>query len=132
MLRHSFTAIGLSITNHKCEKDCPSTSASLEGFDNTLVSHDGIVMLGTPIGTKSYVVSSCLNIAESDFSLCDEFVKSGDVQSAMLLLRGCHIPCLNHLARSICSESLTKAAKTHDSRTRMTFCCFLGLDLIED
>ena len=93
--------------------------------------HDGIIILGTPIGTN-HVVSSCLNIAESNFSLCDEFVKFGDVQSAMLLLRGCHIPCVNHLACSICPESLTKAAQTHDSQTRMTFCRFLGLDLIED
>ena len=54
------------------------------------------------------------------------------MQSAMLLLRGSHVPCLNHLTRSICPESLTKAAKTHDSQTRITFCHILGLDLIED
>ena len=131
-LKQSFSAIGLSIADHKCEIYCPSSSASLEGFDNTSVSHDGIITLGTPIGTKPYVVSSCLNISESNFSLCDEFVKLGDVQSAMLLLRGPHVPCLNYLARSICPESLTKAAKTHDSQTRITFCRILGLDLIED
>ena len=131
-LKQKFSAIGLSIADHKCEIYCPSSSASLKGFDNTSVSHNGIIILGTLIGTKLYVVSSCLNISESNVSLCDEFVKLGDVQSAMLLLRGCHVPCLNHLARSICPESLTEAAKTHDSQTRMTFCSILGLDLIED
>ena len=54
------------------------------------------------------------------------------MQSATLLLKGSHVPCLNHLAHSICPESLTKAAKTHDSQTRITFCRILGLDLIED
>ena len=117
VLKQKFSAIGLSMADHKCEIYCPSSSTSLEGFDNISVSHDGIIILGTPISTKSYVVFSCLNITESNFSLCDEFVKLGDVQSDMLLLRGSHVPYLNHLARSICPESLTEAAKTHDSQT---------------
>ena len=48
-LKQKFSAIGLSIVDHKCEIYCPSSSASLEGFDNTSVSHDGIIIWAHPL-----------------------------------------------------------------------------------
>ena len=131
-LKKSFFAINMIIADSKCEIYCPSTRDPVEGFDCIPVTDDGAIFLGAPVGTPSFVASSCSNIAKSKFLLCNELVQLGDIQSAMLLLRGSHVPCLNHLARLVRPELLTQAASIHDSQTRKTFCHLLGFNEIED
>ena len=116
----------------KCEIFSPSPSIVVEGFDEILVSCEGALFLGSPFGSMSFVTSSCATIAQSKLSLCNQLTKLDDVQSAMLLLRCCYVPSLNHLARTVHPDLLVHASTIHDSRTKETSSYLLGYDLVDD
>ena len=80
----------------------------------------------------SFVTSSCATIAQSKLSLCDQHTKLDDVQSAMLLLRCCYVPKLNHLTRIVHPDLLVHTSPIHDSRTKETFYYLLGYDMVDD
>ena len=96
-LKKTFSAINLVIADKKCKIFSPSSSTAVEGFEEISVSCEGTLFLGTPIGSMSFVTSSCVTIAQSKLSLCEQLTKLDDVQSAMLLLQCCYVPNLNHL-----------------------------------
>ena len=50
----------------------------------------------------------------------------------MLLLRFCHIPRINHIARSVTPELLKAAADLHDLQSRSTCTTLLGCNSIDD
>ncbi len=133
-LRPAFEAIGLSIANHKCKiysgLDSPCLSSNTAS--SIPVTSDGTVILGTPIGRDDFIFASCDDTAKSGSQLCDKLVDLGDVQSAMLLLRYCHVPRLNHLARTVSPALLLPAARIHDSLTRKTFTLLMGYENIGD
>ena len=131
-LKKSFLAINLVIADKKCEIFSPSSSTVVKGLDGVPVSNEGALFLGSPIGTASFVTSSCTTIAQSKISLCNQLTKLDDVQSAMLLLRCCHVPSLNHLARTVQPDLLVPASTIHDSKTKETFSELLGYDMIAD
>ena len=79
-----------------------------------------------------YVSTVCCQYAESGKRLCDQLQELGEVQSAMLLLRFCHVPRLNHLARSTFPEWLQPAAEIHDKITRDTFSTLMGYSNLPD
>ena len=56
---------------------------------------------GTPIGNSDFIRSQCIDIAKSGDRLCSELVNLNDSQSSVLILRHCHVPRLNYLARQI-------------------------------
>ena len=131
-LKKSFLAINLLIADKKCETFSTSSSTVVKGFDGVPVSNEGALFLGSPIGTASFVTSSCTTIAQSKISLCNQLTKLDDVQSAMLLLRCCHVTSLNHLARTVQPDLLVPASTIHDSKTKETFSEVLGYDMIAD
>ena len=79
-----------------------------------------------------YVSTVCCQYAESGKRLCDQLQELGEVQSAMLLLRFCHVPRLNHLARSTFPEWLQPAAEIHDKITRDKFSTLMGYSNLPD
>ena len=50
----------------------------------------------------------------------------------MLLLRHCHNPRMNFLARSVTPDNMKDASRIHDEITRNTFSEILGLDAIDN
>ena len=96
------------------------------------MSSEGAIFLGSLIGTASFVTSSRTTKAESKISLCNQLAKLDYVQSAMLLLRCCHVPSLNHLARTLQPELLIPASTIHDSKTKETFSQLLGCEMVAD
>ena len=50
----------------------------------------------------------------------------------MLLLRHCHNPRMNFLARSVTRDNMKDASRIHDEITRNTFSEILGLDAIDN
>ena len=57
--------------------------------------------VGTSIGSPSYVESKCVEIYKSGQDLCTKLTALDNSQSALLLLQHCHVPRINHLARSV-------------------------------
>ena len=124
-LKDMFLSGSLSVSDSKCEIFSPSGTINTA---NTYVqvTSEGSMFLGTPIGSTAFVESSCSQIVQSGSSLCDYLPKLNDPQSALLLLRHCHVPKLDHLARTVHPNNIRKAASIHDSMTRATFSQVLG------
>ena len=83
-IKSSFEKINLDICNRKCELYCPS--GSIDSQVEILVVIDGTEILGTPIGSPSYVESKCVEISKSGQGLCTMLTELDDSQSALLLL----------------------------------------------
>ena len=113
MLKKSFSTINLSVSKTNCEIFSPNVTP-LTGFDRIPVSHDGSIFLVIPVGTSSFVSTTCVKAAHSGDQLCDQLEKLEDQQSSMLLLRHCHIPRLDHLARSVEPTLLSEAVSIQD------------------
>ena len=126
-LKKMFCSINLLVSDTKCEIFSPSGVINASSID-VPVTCEGSVFLGTPIGSASFVESSCSKIAQSGSLLCDQLTKLDDPQSATLLLRHCHVPRLDHLARTVRPSILAQAASFHDSMTQNTFSLVLGHD----
>ena len=84
-----------------------------------------------PIGSDAFITSACESFAKSGEALCHELSKLEDPQSSYLLLRHCHVPQLNHLARTVGSSLLFPAACLHDFLTQSTFCNITRLSSID-
>ena len=124
-LKSSLTPLGLSICDQKYElftpdrlntKHCPFQ-----------VTNDGTMVLGIPVGSSSFVFSKSEDIAHSGQSLCSALSQLEDPQSECFLLRHCHVPKLNYLARSVSPSLFQSTAEIHDNMTRRTFCKILGV-----
>ena len=96
------------------------------------MSHDGSIFLGIPGGTSSFVSTTCVKATHSGDQLCDQLKKSEDQQSSMLLLRHCHIPRLDHLARSVERTLLSEAMSIQDFQSLKTFVHLLGETFVDD
>ena len=64
--------------------------------------------------------------------MCNQLLKLDDDQAANLLLRKCHVPRLNNLARTVHPDLLVPATTIHDSQTRSTFSRLIGYDSLPD
>ena len=93
----------------------------------TPVSHDGMIILGTPVGKVDFVRAHCVDIAKAGDRLCCEMLKLNDRQSSMLILRHCRVPRLNYLARQVFPCDLEEAGIIHDELTKRTFMGILVL-----
>ena len=124
-LEESFLPLNLKINQSKCEL------LSLQGDSNPSpipTSTSGSVVLGSPVGTTSFVRSFCLSAAESGEDFCSRICNLDDSQSSVLLLRHCHSTRLNHLARTVPVSLLIPAAQKHDRTSCQTFRNILGTE----
>ena len=111
-----------------CDRKCEAYSAD-HWPEYIPFSSNGIVILGIPMDTPDFVSSHCVDIAETGRVLCSELPLLDDPQAATLLLRHCHVPRLNHLARAVHYNLLLPASLSHDRATRDTFCSVVGIDV---
>ena len=74
----------------------------------------------------------CVEISKCGQDLCTKLTEFDDPQSSLLLLRHCHVPRINHIARSVVPSCLQIAAKIHDQLTRTTFNDILKLESIDE
>ena len=105
--------ISLLICDRKRELYNPSKSVTTFGAIP-------VVSRGTEILEVStcYVQSACYETAQQGSALCSELVTLDCPQSALLLLRHCHVPRLNHLARCVPPNLFEGAAQFHDNLTQ--------------
>ena len=134
-LRAAFLTVHLEIADSKCEIYSPNLEVNRISYMTTIpATNDGTRILGVPIGKPEFVEDACLESAKSRTDLCDKLRDLDDVQSAMLLLRYCHIPRINHLARSLAvlPDRSRPAADLHDFQSRSTFTSLMGCDSVGD
>ena len=92
-LRAAFITIHLEIADHKCEIYSPTPLSSQISSQTTIpINYSGATVLGIPIGKVQFIQEYCVETAKSGDNLCKQLTELDDIQSAMLLLRFCHIP----------------------------------------
>ena len=123
------SSVDLEICDKKCELYCPS--GHTRDFP-TPVSHDGMIILGTPVGKPDFVRAHCVDIAKAGDRLYCEMLKLNNWQSSMLILRHCHVPRLNYLARQVFPCDLEEARIIHDELTKRTFMGIIGFSHLND
>ena len=103
-LRSSLQQLGLQICDRKCELygDSLPRGCTL----NVSTTSEGIEVLGIPVGKKEYIQQICSQKAKEGNKLCSELRDLNDPQSSMLLLRHCHNPRMNFLARSVTPDNM--------------------------
>ena len=130
-LQCNFPAIGLDIACQKCEIYCPSPAITIPDCQLPVTS-EGIVILGMRLGNAKFVSNFCSTYGNTGEQLCDQLSSLNDVQSASLLLKYCHVPRLNYLARVVPPNLLTSAAEIHNSQTRKVFSEILSYHQLGD
>ena len=128
-LKSSLSTLHLEILDRKCELFCPSGNVC--NFP-TPVTSDGTIILGTPVGKPEFVRSQCADIAKGGKELCRELALLNNRQISMLILRHCHVPRLNYLARQVFPRDLELAAVIHDKMTRSSFVDIIGFNHLND
>ena len=82
---------------------------------------EGVLVLGTPQGSSSFISDTCQSLAENGSQLCEQLSDLGDPQSSLLLLRHCHVTKVNHLALTVYPDFFPPAACIHDRLTQKSF-----------
>ena len=139
-MKDGLATIGLDLREDKCEAYCPS---GISGWDLPIpVRDEGMDILGTPVGTDSFVRAKCLDIVKREGDFLVKLPLLDDVQSALLLLRYSAVPKITHLLRTVPPSLMSEAAELHDSMIIKAFenivgcgtlngleCMQLGLDI---
>ena len=130
-LKSTFREVGLVVAEHKCEIYNPyhSVCQSIHSSSDIPISSDGVIILGTPIVSASFVGDASSKIAREGENLCGKLTTFNDLQSAVLLFRHCHLSRLHHLALVIHPDTLHQAATIHENQTEQTLCCPAQLSL---
>ena len=133
-LRSAFSDINLMIEEKKCEIYCSSSPllSTISQSTSIPATSQGCRILGTPIGSSSYIIESCADVAQSGSNLCGKLLQLQDPQCGMLLLRYCHVTRMNFLSRTVQPRLLESAAAIHDTLTRSTFTNLLGRGNLTD
>ena len=130
-IKISLKQVNLSVCNHKCKLYYRRELSSQVRSDIPVVTK-GMDILGTSPGCPEYIESRCVETSKSGQALCNMVTKLHGTQSELLLLRICHVPAINHLARSVIPSCLQPAAKVHNSLTKSTFCNILNMATIDE
>ena len=87
---------------------------------------NGIVILGTPVGSPEFVQRFLDNRLTVQSRFWDRVKEVPDTQSAWLLLLYCAVPRANHLIRALPPESVAAYARAHDDGIWATFLDIIG------
>jgi hypothetical protein len=87
----------------------------------------GIKFLGSPVGNLLFCRSFCINKALEYKKRIEAICVMKDKQSALLLLRYCHVTRFSFLLRTTAPHVIDEAAKIMDDNTRFALCHILEL-----
>jgi len=122
----------LEVKMPKCLAFCPREGALQDaGLPEDLpISYEGLLHLGVPLGSHTFVDRELDRIARTAADLLEEIKALDDPQVAMLLLCMSAIPRLNHPTRSMSlySGPLIAHLVQHDARVTETFRQLLYLE----
>ena len=89
-------------------------------------AHNGIVILGTPVGSPEFIQRFLGNRYDVEARLWERLKQVPDLQTAWLLLLYCANPRANHLIRAISPDLVADYARAHDDRLWGTFLDLIG------
>lgn len=84
------------------------------------------------MGNQTFITQTCVKAAESGQNLCSRLAELNDPQSATLLLRHCHVPRVNYLARGVSPDLLYEATKIHNTLTLVTYVEIMEISSIKN
>ena len=87
---------------------------------------NGIVILGTPVGSPAFVQRFLGNRLEVQSRFWERLKQVPDLQTAWLLLLYCAVPRANHLIRAIPPDVVAEYARAHDDGIWTTFLDIIG------
>ena len=149
----AFEAVSSSVERHagvrvhlgKLKAWCKRGGEAPEGLENLRGDNDepvwqadkpdaqnGLVVLGTPLGTDAFVEHHADKRLEIEQRLLDELPKLSDLQCSWVLLSQCAVPRANHTVR-ILPPTLSRCYATkHDAALWATFCKVFGVGSLAD
>ena len=129
MLKNQYSKIGLHLRADKCEAFSSSDINDSNWQLSVPVKKNGIVVLGSPIGHKSFLQDICLTQVDSAKVFLSKLPRLNDAQTASLLLRYSGIPKISHLLRCIPASVIDTAATEFDCIIINTFEATIGCKL---
>ena len=93
---------------------------------NRPLHEQGILTLGTPIGTPAFVSSATAERLRDEETLLDQLHRLPDLQSAWLLLLYCCAPRAQHILRTVPPDQSAEYAAQHDDAVWDTLRALLG------
>ena len=84
------------------------------------ISFEGIIVLGTPVGSPDFVVNSIEEISNKYPNFLPRLTTL-DTQAALTLLRECHLPIYTHMIRMISPDFTLPYARRLDEQIRQTY-----------
>ena len=128
-LKVQLSKIGLELREDKCEAFSP---IGIHDWPlNIPVQKNGFVVLGTPIGSLSFVKDRCMKQVNTAKTFLSKLPYIDDTQSAMLILRYCGIPKISHLLRCVPPTVTAEATREFDVAIINTFEAIIGCKLSE-
>ena len=88
--------------------------------------HNGLVILGTPIGRPEFVERVLQERLAHQQRFLAAITQLPNLQAAWLLLLYCAVPLANHLLRSLPQDQVAAYAKAHDEKIWSTFLQIIG------
>ena len=88
--------------------------------------HNGIVILGIPLGTAAFVKRHAAKRMESENKFLQEMPLVSDCQTAWTMLAFSAVPRANHTIRTLPPTQSSAYAKSHDDALWECFCAILG------
>ena len=84
-------------------------------------AENGVVILGTPVGSKEFVARILQRRLVHQKHLLELLPRVPHLQAAWLLLLYCAVPRANHLVRSLPPDIVQEFAEAHDESIWSTF-----------
>ena len=107
----------------------PGLESAWQG--NKADSENGVVVLGTPLGSAAFVEAFAEERLKKEEKLLDELPKLGDLQCAWVLLSQSAVLRANHTVRILPPTCSQRYAERHDSAVWTTFCKVFGAGSLE-
>ena len=86
----------------------------------------GLITLGTPIGSEAFVAQATVERLQEEQTLLDQLHRLPDLQSAWLLLLYCCAPRAQHILRTVPPDQSAAYAEQHDAAVWNTLWALLG------
>lgn len=127
-LEASLLSVGLSLNYSKCVAFCADRSIdmSLLGALGVRVSNEGLIVLGVPLGSPSFIRAELQRILDSHAPLLTRVSDFPRSQLAFQLLSYCCASRINHLTRVCDSLEVSAAAEVHDQAIIKTLLKIVG------
>ena len=127
-LQHKLAEIDLQFNTNKCKLYPFSEAANTDPLSHLFTPiHDGLNVLGTPIGSVQYQPASANEHAAATADKLSGISRIPSLQLQYQLLRYCVCVCLHHLARTLPPSILAPAAKIHTDAINTFMHCLVSV-----